>query len=588
MCIQGRQRTANVAASGNPGLSKERGRRSPLMWLLLWGLVFASLLEWLPRQPTHRTQLAGHLYHQGFVSSGTSQSSSDSFLALTLQEPDGSGPESRLHLIDLTTGDKRSIPLNNVVQSRGFRGTAAGSSPRAEWAVDSVFLAGGTLVATMWRDDGTHCRIVAWEAHTGRESFRQESETCEAGLIGSRAWFQSVPSHPEPFLKLFDVASGQQVPTRLSADQLRIRDCEASPDGRFLVKTRGAETRVWNVETGEVVLTETARNIALSADGRWVAMQFVADSQDPRRVMTWKVCDLDTGRIVAEREVVLTAGVSHYMMTEFLDEDRVLAAYRPSAANRAEIGEIDVWRWQANSMEMAELPPSDKDAFRTMRPATGTYRPSGWVFWVLPLPSPAFRGAFRPQPRNRLVYDGQVVLDVATGRTIATLPQGGTNPHLSPDGRWGVLDFDTPRWQLRLMSWLSAYVPWISKWARPGQALTLCDVQRDRRTASLPYREWISQAFSRDGTWLATHDGESLALWQLPPRRPWGRAFGISLLVPLIGAGRLRKRRPSIVHESAADGAPLPGAMSDMGRGGEIAAAEGNRPGPGLGPEVAS
>jgi sugar lactone lactonase YvrE len=315
-----------------------------------------------------------------------------------------------------------------------------------------------------------------------------------------------------------------------------------SPDGRLLAtRERNAETSVstmtvWNTTTGrpfrkfEVVTEHEDFTVAFAPDGKTLAAAFwQVRSHRPvtvsAEVMLW---DLDAETLRAQLdclEVGSTFNLYRERLLTFSPNGRVLA-----------FGAVAFWDVQVTPPRRLDVPPSTACMFS----------PDGKLLAVIEAPHTA------GEPIVRLVgLDTAQVRTTVRGPTLETvLPHGRLLPvAFAPRDNLLLIGGCQQEQKGRFRTWLAGL------FGLPGDRHVSIIQAYDTTTGHPRSRvrspcTWSSAQLSNNGRTLLTccADG-TLQLWDLPPRRPWGRIVGYAAIAPafLLGASWLITRQRGVL-----------------------------------------
>jgi len=499
------------------------------LWATAWLAAVFGLLLILPARPTHCIARTGRLYLWNFVTDRTA-------IAVT-QYP---GLEGAFHhsgpivFLDLVDGTIKTIPLPD--DSLAAQGTLETSEQEqaalSGWRLSRLDFSGDFLVFQMVQGEFDR-RLHVWNWRTGKELFRRSIPACLSGVLGNRIWIQSSNrASSEAELEFLEIPSGKRIPTALAAHQVELSTVTSSPDGRFVAEEGESQVRIWSIEQGrEAFVARDAVRFAFSADSRWLATISDWNWKKAESDRDWRIYDVGTGTIVAHRHEVGDRDAvrrhSAASMT-FHRDNQCVAVYSHSPIFRQGsffpigLGPVEIWDWQTG--RAWSVPVTDGE------------------LW-----SPDYRGSFADLPTPRLVLDGHVMIDVATGQRLATMTESMRSHLTSPAPGWAIVEDNRRRFGDQVADVIAPISSRLAKvFTRNRRQLQLYDVPREVVVAQLG-KDRGSFEFSPDNLRLISHDGESVDVWDLPPGRPVVRAFLWSLLVPLVGgfAARVRSsRRP--------------------------------------------
>lgn len=115
--------------------------------------------------------------------------------------------------------------------------------------------------------------LVLWDIEHGREVRRFIGGDAVVGLAISPDGRTAVSTHREAGMKLWDIASGQEIPSRSGGGFHGNGQIAFSPDGQLIVS--GSDMTLWDVNTGREILRfagsdEPAVSVAFSPEGKSV------------------------------------------------------------------------------------------------------------------------------------------------------------------------------------------------------------------------------------------------------------------------------------------------------------------------------
>ncbi|AMV17622.1 hypothetical protein VT03_06995 [Planctomyces sp. SH-PL14] len=403
-------------------------------------------------------------------------------------------PNGPLYLLDVPTG--RMVELGNGDQQTGQEAPAKG---QFGGFLQDLAVAGDFIVANM--SHGEHeRRLRIWNWKTGQLRVDRDSTSCKCGVIGDLAWLQLGPT-----FELLRMSDGASVPWNGPADRIDFSTAIPSRDGRFVIKTDAIGVHVWRLDSAaEHLKIEGAQLAACSSDSRWLATLSRIPAKDGQsgRSHVWQVYDLQSGQRDSERKT--SDDEFSFDALAFHDEDRCLVAYSVVADTSggtysiSQFHEIDVWKWRENTLERRRASPRH---FQDLRETA----------WERKLTTP------------RTVIDRDHVLDVVTGKQVATLDESGEPTLLATAERWALVSGPAGE---------GHYSPISTRFEAPE----LLDVATGRRNSGVT--DFWAGKFSEDGNWLVVSDKKALSAWSLPLRRRGRLSLGWALLAfgPLLAA----------------------------------------------------
>jgi WD40 repeat protein len=383
--------------------------------------------------------------------------------------------------------------------------------------------------------------LRCWEVRTGRELATPLTEAARAGQAefvsgGGLLWVRRYdPIAGAWSLSFLETATGREW-LRFDAAPCS-SDC-LSADGRWLAfrpaHPADAGMEVWDIRARRRVATlGPGSPAALSPGGR----SLVSFASAERKELT--LWDVPSGQ-----ERGRMAGPGPCRDVQFSPDGSTAAVNFPCPPAAF----LRLWD-VATGRERATLPAADRFAFVLDGRLLATYGRYHYPwFW-----------------------------DVATGREVENVlprPPAGVLPYgtkrVSPDGRTLAVEVETPRyppwrppsWQF--WNWQPAeWQFW--KWTRaqsllPSHELRLFDVASGRHLGTQEGSAGEdAYVFSPDGRLLAvTKEGGTVAVWQVPPRKPLWQAAGLAglfvLAVVLAVRWASRRRRTEAVASPASSG----------------------------------
>lgn len=395
-------------------------------------------------------------------------------------------PNGPLYLLDVPTG--RMVELGNGDQQTGQEATAKG---QFGGFLQDLAVAGDFIVANM--SHGQHeRRLRIWNWKTGQLRVDRDSTSCKSGVIGDLAWLQSGPK-----FELLRMSDGASVPWNGPADRIDFSTAISSRDGRFVINADATGVHVWRLDSAVQHLTiENAQLAACSSDSKWLATlsRIPAKGGQPGRSHVWQIYDLLTGQQSAEMET--SNDEFSFDALAFHDDDQCLAAYSAVADTSggiydiSQFHEIDVWKWRENTLERRRASPRH---FQDLRETA----------WERKLTTP------------RTVINRDHVLDVVTGKQVATLDESGEPTLLATAERWALVSGPAGD---------GHYSPISTRFEAPE----LLDVATGRRNSGVT--DFWAGKFSEDGNWLVVSDKKALSAWSLPLRSRGRLSLGWALL----------------------------------------------------------
>lgn len=498
-------------------------------WLLcIWVAAFVALTGWLPPAPQLRLPNVGPLSSLKFADEQTLIALQGTPAApQPVRTPDA--PVGPLVLVNLTTGSTDVRPLGEVQEplvSRDWRQNGSPSKPEA-WTLSDWSIRGNRLIVALSRRSGERLiRIEDWK--TGRQIFSQTFPGHDLSVLHDRVWiYRDGSSDP---MTIVDLETGQTKTSRLTGAQLSWPAIRVSPDGRFVASLTEGRLTVVHVSTETLVSVraedgrfgfsrESDRLIALSG---WKVGAAI-------RSRNWRLYNLGGGLLAERRQVE--------KLQTAPEDDQVLGV--EIVGDESLCASIDRFRLFPQ-VSVRPLPVDRIDSWNTKVDEIVVHRdPSCPWRW-----KSDGAGRFEPREPSRL---GR-----ATHKThVGELDTDGTRWFdgreliaVSDDRRWKVLRLEETTIERRLPAWIAARWPWKKNYVQTMTAL--CDFETE--SPRLILSESADVRFSPDNRWFIVTDGSSLEVWPLPLRRPLSRAFGWSLLIPLVwsisGVRMRRGRRP--------------------------------------------
>jgi len=402
-------------------------------------------------------------------------------------------------------------------------------------------IVGPYLVSKTARSED-HVRLTVWNWRTGQELLDREFECSNAGVVGDFVWTHPSPTDSDrPVTALYSISTGRRLSSKLPA---WVSPRRASPDGRIWLEDRDRhrfkEVEAWSLDSGTPLFTAEADRFAFSADSHWLATVACREAAKDRAandgatkdgwVRSWRIYDLRTGSIAAERqEPISRKNVAAVLVSdlEFHDGGECVALYGYSdggvgnPASPPPRDAVDVWVWREGDLRPIRASrPVSKEVSSLYR------RSQPW------LRQPRSRWKGEAELPSRYVVDGDAVIDVVTQGRVGTLPPTAIDI-LAVAPPWAMIRTEPGPIGRQLAA--------ISKRVAGEMSLPrICDLSTGTTVAWLGRGHSIFE-FSPEGRWLLTHDNQSVEIWGLPVRRAVLQPFLWSLLVPLLG-GLFSKR----------------------------------------------
>lgn len=509
-----------------------RARSRWIAWGILWGVVAWGLIAWYPLSPSVSIPGMESTRFQEFV---------DDHVAMFWRDPQSCDPSDGLSivLVDVSTGEVEERHLAGKPIAPPVAGEASEPEPELELTEEEPSYrvpvsppkpyttreTNGDLLLERRYNGVDWSRFTVWNWRTGQQLFDREFGHVSAGLIGDRIWVRPFDPKNEDKTSLFDIRTGEPVPTSLPAS---VSMGFPSPDNRFVLKphtdyveTAGGfrekhEIEVWNVVPGARLFVVEADVFEFFPDSRRLAT--LTHSGDGGRTRpdsrTWRIYDLDRGTRLAERREPIDPQSD--LATELVvqEGDRI-AAYARSRWGDQQT--VEFWSWKDNELSriQATEPPNNL-------PRCGTPGMLGRSFGI---------PRNRSEQPDRFLVDGEDVIDVVTRKRCGSLPSNVLSPLLAPG--WAV-GCELPG---KVTAWLAARSNFV---ARRTFETKLYDVSTGTVAGGLARSS--RPIFSPDGRALLTEDDSGLQIWRLPPSRPILAPLLWSLCCPLL-AGLFSWRR---------------------------------------------
>ncbi|HMF17763.1 MAG TPA: hypothetical protein VKE98_11190 [Gemmataceae bacterium] len=330
-----------------------------------------------------------------------------------------------------------------------------------------------------------------------------------------------------------------------------------SPDGRTLATVHMPEedefaVSLWDAESGrkkhDLFTGEWPRQVLFSPDGRKLACRFAAeiwvwDVASGNKLITydqryWPIVFSGDGKLLFLRSFTLHDVRNNKMVKTLMQYGDRLIAFGDNALLVRGHGEgIKVWDLQAARVvaERKDLP----------------------IPWGNKLIGP-WHQAHLSLDRRFLIYEYEgtvsaaLIFDLVTGEKheLKSATDSITFATMAPDGQSVVMEEWQPVAPTLPSSWWSSFTNWLGIQSQPSQhTVILKTFPADTEIMSLQHGR--SPVFSPDGRTLlvsAGHNGGTLQLWDLPIRKPIGKILGlaalaaVATLLAINGFGWLRRR----------------------------------------------
>ena len=499
------------------------GRRSAIpirwaMWILLWGLTFAALAVRLPARPAYCIADRGLCRPNEFLGQETLLISNSNLRnrSTPLSDPP-------FLLLDLPTGRIRAIEFPRLSENADDPDERLQADGRRIWKSKEIRgweVFGNSLVVRFWVADQSWVSVWNWQ--TGEQVWQRRGPpggVCDT--FGRWVWMQEEGRDRSEAVDLYDIATGGPTEAPLPGGVCAVRLTydsigSASSDGRFLVEFSGSPARLWWLDAKgsgrppkSLELPDTVA-AAFSRDSRYVATlsKWRPIAEGHRRV--WRIFELPSARLLAEREQTSRAAYVTQPKLRFLDEGRQVVASddedspRHSGVDSSGSDFIDCWDWPANEIHAL-------GGAAGLRPLDGQ----------IPLES-------------KFVIDGEQVVNISTGQPVVRSNPARVIQALSPSSRWALVREMPADLHLWICGVVARWSKPLASFLAPSLRLRLQDLSTGRFVASLDLKHY--PRFSPNSRWLVANRDETLEVWSLPVPRPWGRAALWSLgiwLIPL-------------------------------------------------------
>ncbi len=520
-------------------------RRSFWVIAVVWAGVLASLRFVWPVQP--RLTFHGDVEVLGITSD------SRSLLALTqrarwYQDSYLHVSGAPIQIWDLQTGQHSLVCMPGQSCSGELVECSDGiwrvKDQEGWFVVSDRRIRGNQIVFSQGRsaNDKTHWQDLLFDSRT--ESFRlldqgelsitqgplTQSMQSLFRLSPSGRWYED-HSRPSGEVRIKhairDTQSGEQ---QVALDGEVLSSCFSTDDACFACALAGKDTRIWNLDSRELVCTidRPLWGLTFSQDGSLLA----GYEKDPKtnRMTKVVICDALTGSVVRQWS---PGGLQHdpaeFQSLKFVDHDKRLLCYVPDLINAGAMCQNSakvnaIWNTAGDIKAEQDLPtflvPNDGDTFADL----------GDIY-------------SRNQIELRLQFgiQDQDLCEIPTNKHLLSIPEGNLPLLLTRDGRILVVHEDKMNGLWMLIQQFRIPLPgFLATIIEPRtESWSVIDVPSGRTIATLPAERfdfWLSP----DQKSLATIsidsvDGQiEIRVWDFPPRKPILKPLAWSLIIPAI------------------------------------------------------
>jgi hypothetical protein len=538
-------------------VSNNRGR----LWLWILGSWFATvgvLWHFWPYQPRSRIDLLGSEIVG--ITSDSRELVTFSHAKPAGEAFDKSISPGSIHVWNLTSGQHRTVPV-----------------PRSTWRDDPnqtwFEIEERFLMSSFWSDrgsmhgqwfefcilDGSGIRPI--ESRNAILSLSDNSirfsDNGDSLLLSPKGgWFRRLNWSRVPVYAICETATGEE---RLTVQEHAMilgvqsrapsRGCFSPDDLYFACAVdgpQGKSTRVWNMETGKVVLAidKYVHAVEFSRSGRLMAglirkPDSGANSPSQVDAVIW---DVESGNVVHRHQLSTSLNVYAHdrrPALKFMEDDTRLVCY--DLQDSLGFGSF----YKVGGPEKSHVLVNLHFAWNLAS------NPTVVEFNEDPMFDPNFKDFFEvlgPLPRSIASRDKTKnivqLYDAASRRLVWSMPVGAEPMLLSPSGTKVVYERSRVSSMARLMDGaakLGVPIPAFIRALAPSisPCWSIVDLPSGRTLATIPKQQYRRGWLSPDEkTWVTSagmqFGSEVINVWDFPPRKPWLRPMVWALIAPTV------------------------------------------------------